>query len=129
VGKGCSEMHLWQSCEIGGIISFEPGTLARSMYAGRENSPSGRAWSAKALRFCKAMCAECCRTLANESVHCVVTSPPYWGLRDYGCERMILTPVSMQEGSRVAGEQSGEQSHPNEDTSALLRWSLPTVTD
>lgn len=22
--------------------------------------------------------------LANETVHCVVTSPPYWGLRDYG---------------------------------------------
>ncbi len=24
------------------------------------------------------------KTLADESVHCVVTSPPYWGLRDYG---------------------------------------------
>jgi DNA modification methylase len=24
------------------------------------------------------------RELAAESVHCVVTSPPYWGLRDYG---------------------------------------------
>ncbi len=24
------------------------------------------------------------RTLDAESVHCVVTSPPYWGLRDYG---------------------------------------------
>ena len=23
-------------------------------------------------------------TVASESVHCVVTSPPYWGLRDYG---------------------------------------------
>ena len=23
-------------------------------------------------------------TLPDESVHCVVTSPPYWGLRDYG---------------------------------------------
>ena len=22
--------------------------------------------------------------LGDESVHCVVTSPPYWGLRDYG---------------------------------------------
>lgn len=26
-------------------------------------------------------------TLADESVHCVVTSPPYWGLRDYGTAR------------------------------------------
>jgi len=24
------------------------------------------------------------KTLPSESVHCVVTSPPYWGLRDYG---------------------------------------------
>ena len=29
-------------------------------------------------------CREVLRTLAAESVHCVVTSPPYWGLRDYG---------------------------------------------
>lgn len=27
---------------------------------------------------------ECLRELADESVQCVVTSPPYWGLRDYG---------------------------------------------
>lgn len=26
------------------------------------------------------------RTLPDESVHCVVTSPPYWGLREYGVE-------------------------------------------
>lgn len=24
------------------------------------------------------------KTLPAESVHCCVTSPPYWGLRDYG---------------------------------------------
>jgi DNA modification methylase len=27
---------------------------------------------------------EVLRTMPDESVHCVVTSPPYWGLRDYG---------------------------------------------
>ena len=27
--------------------------------------------------------------LADESVHCVVTSPPYWGLRDYGTAEWI----------------------------------------
>jgi DNA modification methylase len=27
---------------------------------------------------------EILRTLPDESVHCCVTSPPYWGLRDYG---------------------------------------------
>lgn len=29
-------------------------------------------------------CRAMLRTLGAESVHCVVTSPPYWGLRDYG---------------------------------------------
>lgn len=28
-------------------------------------------------------------TLPSASVHCVVTSPPYWGLRDYGVEGQI----------------------------------------
>ena len=27
---------------------------------------------------------EVLKTLDDESVQCVVTSPPYWGLRDYG---------------------------------------------
>lgn len=29
------------------------------------------------------------RTLPDESVNCVVTSPPYWGLRDYGVDGQI----------------------------------------
>ena len=29
------------------------------------------------------------RTMPDESVHCCVTSPPYWGLRDYGADRQI----------------------------------------
>jgi len=29
------------------------------------------------------------RTLSSDSVHCVVTSPPYWGLRDYGVDGQI----------------------------------------
>lgn len=27
---------------------------------------------------------ETLKALPDESVHCVVTSPPYWGLRSYG---------------------------------------------
>ena len=34
-------------------------------------------------------CREVLRTLPDESVHCGVTSPPYWGLRDYGTEGQI----------------------------------------
>jgi DNA modification methylase len=29
------------------------------------------------------------RTLPSESVHCCVTSPPYWGLRDYGSDPIV----------------------------------------
>jgi DNA modification methylase len=29
------------------------------------------------------------RTLPGESVHCCVTSPPYWGLRDYGVDGQL----------------------------------------
>jgi DNA modification methylase len=32
---------------------------------------------------------EMLRTLPDESVNCVVTSPPYWGLRDYGVDGQI----------------------------------------
>jgi DNA modification methylase len=35
-------------------------------------------------RFICGDALEVLRTLPSESVHCVVTSPPYWGLRDYG---------------------------------------------
>ena len=34
-------------------------------------------------------CIDGLRTLPDSSVHCCVTSPPYWGLRDYGHEGQI----------------------------------------
>lgn len=36
------------------------------------------------IRILRGDCRDVLRTLPDESVHCVVTSPPYWGLRDYG---------------------------------------------
>lgn len=36
------------------------------------------------VRILRGDCREVLRTLPDESVHCVVTSPPYFGLRDYG---------------------------------------------
>jgi DNA modification methylase len=36
-------------------------------------------------------------TLADNSVHCIVTSPPYWGLRDYGVEGQIGLATSPAE--------------------------------
>jgi DNA modification methylase len=34
-------------------------------------------------------CRDVLRTMPDESVHCVVTSPPYFGLRDYGVDGQI----------------------------------------
>jgi len=36
------------------------------------------------IRVLHGDCREVLKTLPDESVHCVVTSPPYFGLRDYG---------------------------------------------
>jgi DNA modification methylase len=36
------------------------------------------------VQILKGDCRDVLRTLPAESVHCCVTSPPYWGLRDYG---------------------------------------------
>lgn len=37
------------------------------------------------------------RTLPDNSVHCIVTSPPYWGLRDYGVNGQIGLEASPAE--------------------------------
>ena len=42
-------------------------------------------------------CRTVLKTLEPESVHCVVTSPPYWGLRDYGVADQIGLEASPQE--------------------------------
>lgn len=34
-------------------------------------------------------CVEGIKLLADNSVQCIITSPPYWGLRDYGCEKQL----------------------------------------
>lgn len=37
------------------------------------------------------------KELPDESVHCVVTSPPYWGLRDYGTEGQLGLEATPEE--------------------------------
>jgi DNA modification methylase len=41
------------------------------------------------VRILKGDCRDVLKTLSSESVHCVVTSPPYFGLRDYGVAGQI----------------------------------------
>lgn len=40
---------------------------------------------------------EILRALLSESIHCCVTSPPYWGLRDYGVSGQIGLEATPQE--------------------------------
>lgn len=42
-------------------------------------------------------CLELLRTLPDSSVHCSVTSPPYWGLRDYGHAGQIGLEATIEE--------------------------------
>jgi DNA modification methylase len=49
-------------------------------------------------------CREVLRTLPADSVHAVVTSPPYWGLRDYGIAGQIgLEPTMGEYVSEMVG--------------------------
>lgn len=41
------------------------------------------------IKILQGDCIEVMRTMDAESVDCVVTSPPYWGLRDYGVKGQI----------------------------------------
>lgn len=49
------------------------------------------------VRIIQGDCREVLRTLPAESVHCIVTSPPYWGLRDYGMAGQIGLDSSPQD--------------------------------
>ena len=40
---------------------------------------------------------EVLKTLDDESVQCVVTSPPYWGLRDYGVDGQLGLEATPEE--------------------------------
>ncbi len=41
-------------------------------------------------------CREVLRTLPDASVHCCITSPPYWHMRDYGVDGQIGLEDSVQ---------------------------------
>ena len=40
---------------------------------------------------------ETLKQMEDESIHCCVTSPPYWGLRDYGVDGQIGLEVTPAE--------------------------------
>lgn len=46
-------------------------------------------WAAPGAALYKGDVRECLRALPARSVHCCITSPPYWGLRDYNVNGQI----------------------------------------
>src|SRR5260370_7139724 len=54
---------------------------------GQEQTTWARRTTASDLRTGNAL--EVLRGLPQESIHCCVTSPPYWGLRDYGVPAQV----------------------------------------
>lgn len=49
------------------------------------------------VRILSGDCRDVLKTLPDESVHCVVTSPPYFGLRDYGAAGQVgLEPTHIE---------------------------------
>jgi DNA modification methylase len=49
------------------------------------------------IRIIEGDCRDVLRTMPENSVHCVVTSPPYWGLRDYGVDGQLGLEATYQE--------------------------------
>lgn len=45
------------------------------------------------------------KTLESESVNCIVTSPPYWGLRSYLPDKIVLkSSLSVEEKEKIFKE-------------------------
>ena len=49
------------------------------------------------IKFLQGDCVEKIKELQNNSIDCVVTSPPYWGLRDYGVDGQLGLEKTYQE--------------------------------
>ena len=69
--------------------------------------------------------------LPDESVHCVVTSPPYFGLRDYGLEPSVWggdPDCSHEWGGRIAshGGRSSDNKAGPKQLEANRRDAMPT---
>lgn len=80
-------------------------------------------WSehhAKTIKLYQGDVREVLKRLPDESVHCVVTSPPYWGLRDYGTGEWVggkpgCTHVQGRPGAGRADGNVDERMQRNRD--------------
>ena len=79
------------------------------------------------------------KTLDDESVQCVVTSPPYWGLRDYGtatweggdedCEHTVSMDLNYSDPKRGKGSLRPEVSHRGGDASKCRLCGAKRIDD
>lgn len=70
------------------VIVIEPSALFDIEHsAAPVNAPNGDSLGAGVLYLGDAY--DALKSLDDESVQCAVTSPPYWGLRDYGVDNQI----------------------------------------
>ena len=53
------------------------------------NGGQNKKWQYMTIKILIGDCLEHTRKLKSQSVHCVVTSPPYWGLRNYGVAHQL----------------------------------------
>ncbi len=59
----------------------------------QQNDPQWASTSGPAIKILVADALTGLVPLQDDSVHAVITSPPYWGLRDYGVEPIVWAPV------------------------------------
>ena len=82
---------------------------------------------------------EVLKTLDDESVQCVVTSPPYWGLRDYGtatweggdedCEHTVSMDPKYSDPKKKKGSLRPEVSHRGGDASKCRLCGAKRIDD
>ena len=87
-------------------------------------------WTNGITSFYQGDCRKVLAELPAESVQCVVTSPPYWGLRDFGtgswqggdadCEHTISMPIKWNDPKRGTNYTRPEVAHRGGDSSACF---------
>jgi len=72
-------------------------------------------------RIIQGDCIDVLRTLPDQSVNCCVTSPPYWGLRDYGI------PPSIWGGNPACEHEWGERYEVHDEREAPINGKTRTT--
>jgi len=65
----------------------------------------------KVMEVNKIICGNCLdvmKTFPDESIHCCITSPPYWGLRNYNCDGQLGLEKTPEEYVKKMVEVFGE---------------------